>query len=250
MKYIIFDLDATLLNNASKVTAYTLAVLKRLQAMGHKTVINTARSKSFSQEFFDVLKPDYGIYNGGAHIENSKEETIFKAELNSDETRQVIQDLLKVTQDISVQAENGMYSNKGLYTGQNSVAMDFEQEVFPYPAMKILAKVEDGEVAQQIAQKYDLTFTTLLTGFLRRYNKKGVDKAFGNRMLMELVGGNLSDVLAFGDDLGDVGMLREAGIGVLMKNAREELREEGLFVSAFTNQEDGVAKFLAEYFDL
>lgn len=250
MKYIIFDLDATLLDNNSKVTPYTLTVLKKLQSMGHKTVINTARSKYYSQEFFDVIKPDYAIYNGGAHIENASEQTIFKAELSNDQTLQILQELLKVTQDISVQAENGMYSNKGLYTGQNSIAIDFEQEPFPYPAMKILAKVENDEVAQQIAQKYDLTFTTLLTSFLRRYNRKGVDKASGNRKLMNLVGGSLSDVLAFGDDLGDIGMLQEAGIGILMKNANPDLQNTGLRLSEFTNDQDGVAKFLAEYFDL
>lgn len=250
MKYIIFDLDDTLLDQHSDVTPYTLSVLKRLQAMGHKTVINSARSKLYAQKFFDILQPDYAIYNGGAHIVDAREQTIFKAEISNEETLEIVKELLKVTENINVQAEDGLYSHKGLYTGQKCKPFDFVQSEFPYPALKIVTAVEQETAALAIAQKHDLAFTTYLGSPLRRYNRKGVDKASGNRKLLELVGGSLGDVLAFGDDLGDVEMLREAGVGVLMKNAREELRAEGLLVSAFTNREDGVAKFLAEYFEL
>lgn len=250
MKYIIFDLDDTLLDGHARVTPYTLSVLKKLQTLGHKTVINTARSKNYAQEFFDILKPDYAIFNGGSHIVDAREQTVFKAEISNEETLDIVRELLAVTQNLSVQAEDGLYSHKGLYTGQKCVPFDYERDVFPYPALKIVAGVDDDETALTIAQKHDLAFTTYLNGNFRRYNRKGVDKAAGNRKLMELVGGDLSDVLAFGDDLGDVEMLREAGVGVLMKNAREELRQRGLHLSAYTNQEDGVAKFLVEYFDL
>ena len=68
MAYIIFDMDDTLLNDRRRITPYTLQVLKKLQAMGHKLVINTARSKQFDQDYFDQLRPDYAILNGaGGH---------------------------------------------------------------------------------------------------------------------------------------------------------------------------------------
>lgn len=250
MKYIIFDLDDTLLNKQSQVTPYTLSVLKKLQAVGHKTVINSARSKNYSQTYFDILQPDYGIFNGGSHIVNAWEETIFKAEISHAETLDIVKALLKVTENICVQAEDGLYSHKGLYTGQKCKPFDFAENVFPYPALKIVTGVEDDEVALSIAQKHNLAFTTYLGSHLRRYNRKGVDKAAGNRKLMELVGGDLSDVLAFGDDLGDIGMLQEAGVGVLMKNARPELKTGELRLSEYPSDQDGVAKFLAEYFEL
>ena len=67
---------------------------------------------------------------------------------------------------------------------------------------------------------------------------------------MRLLGGKLEDVIAFGDDWGDLEMLQEAGVGVLMKNAKPQLYEKGLRLSEYTNDEDGVARFLAKYFDL
>ena len=50
MAYIIFDMDDTLLNDRRSITPYTQQVLKKLQAMGHKLVINTARSNQFDQD--------------------------------------------------------------------------------------------------------------------------------------------------------------------------------------------------------
>ena len=61
---------------------------------------------------------------------------------------------------------------------------------------------------------------------------------------------DLADVIAFGDDIGDLGMLKEAGVGVLMKNAKDHLKTEEYIISEFTNDEDGVARFLAKYFCL
>ena len=62
----------------------------------------------------------------------------------------------------------------------------------------------------------------------------------------------MADVIAFGDDSGDLGMICEAGVGVLMKNAKAHIIEsvkelQNVTVSKYTNHEDGVAEFLAEY---
>ena len=70
------------------------------------------------------------------------------------------------------------------------------------------------------------------------------------RALAEILDIDLADVIAFGDDIGDLGMLKEAGVGVLMKNAKDHLKTEEYIISEFTNDEDGVARFLAKYFGL
>ena len=250
MKYIIFDLDDTLLNDSREITPYTLDVLKKVQSMGHKLACNTARSKSFAQKYLDQLQLDYAILNGGSMITDQSGETIFSEELDASTTREVVRQLLKYTDTLSVQTREHFYSHQGQYALQAAIPFDFDKEEFPYPAQKIIASIESEEQAEEIAKKYDLAYTTYLSGNFRRYNHKEATKALGNRNLMRIVGGSLADVIAFGDDLGDMEMLRQAGVGVLMKNAKPELREEGLQISEFTNDEDGVARFLEKYFAL
>ena len=248
MKYIIFDMDDTLLNDKREVTPYTLEVLKKLQAMGHKLVCNTARSKGFNQKFFDQIRPDYAILNGGALIIDRDETVVFRAEVDVPTARALIRDLLALTDTVSVQTEDTFYSHKGWHTVQKAVPFDFEQEQFPYPAQKIVVAVESDAQAQALAEKYGLAYTTYGDGPFRRYNHINATKALGNRNLMKLVGGTLEDVIAFGDDHGDMDMLREAGVGVLMKNASPQLHGQTSHISRFTNDEDGVAKFLEMYF--
>ena len=250
VKYIIFDMDDTLLNDHRQVTLYTLEVLKKLQSMGHKLVCNTARSKSFNQKYFDQIHPDYAILNGGSLIIDKDENVIFSAEVDAQTLHRVLADLLEITDDLFVQTQDCFYSHKGKRTIQAAVPFDFSAEKFPFPAQKIVTDLKDDKQAQEIADKYNLAFTTYMGGTFRRYNHIGATKALGNRKLMELTGSTLDDVIAFGDDYGDLDMLREAGVGVMMKNGRPELLGQTSHISEYTNDEDGVARFLIKYFNL
>ena len=225
-------------------------VLKKLQAMGHKLVINTARSKQFNQDYFDQLRPDYAILNGGALILDQNERTIHKAQLDVAATQAFIGDLLQISNNFTVQAESGPYSHLGKYTGQNSLPFDFTARCFPYPSLKIVAAIEDDQKAFALAQKHGLTCVSYFGGLFKRFNHPDATKAQGNRKLMELLGSTLSEVIAFGDDLGDLEMLQQAGLGVLMKNARPELHSLCSHISDYTNDQDGVARFLVRHFGL
>lgn len=250
MKYIIFDMDDTLLNNRREITSYTLEVLKKVQSMGHKLVCNTARSKSFNQKYFDQIQPDYAILNGGSLIIDQNENVVFCAELDVETTNAVLRDLLTITDNICVQTREQFFSHKGRTTIQKAVPFDFSAESFPFPAQKIVTAVESAEQAEALAEKYHLAYTTYLDGTFRRYNHSSATKALGNRNLMRLTGGKLEDIIAFGDDVGDLDMLKEAGVGVLMKNGRPELMGQTSHISEFTNDEDGVAKFLAKWLEI
>ena len=250
MAYIIFDLDETLLNDERKIAPYTLKVMKKLQSMGHVIVPNTARSKQFAQEFLDALQPDFAILNGGTLIIDKDEQVLLCHALDVPTSRALIDELLPVAEEINVQTEQGMYSHMGRYTGQNAVAIDLKNEPFDFPLLKVIAKMEDEKAAQKIADKFDLEFTSYFGQAFRRYNKRGGTKANANRMLMEKLGGSLEDVISFGDDLGDLEMLQQAGIGVLMINAQEEHHGKVAVMSEYSNNEDGVARFLVKHFGL
>lgn len=250
MKYIIFDLDDTLLNNQRQVSDYTLLVLRQLQQLEHRIVINTARSLDYSQAIFDRIRPDYAVVNGGALIVDRHGQALFRAQIDHKTTLAVLQALLEVTDNFSVQTEDALYSNNGSYTGQNARAFDFARDEFPFPALKIVASIEDDVRAESLARQFGLEYTTYLSGIFRRYNHPSATKALGNRNLVALTGGSMDDVLAFGDDLGDMEMLQQAGIGVLMKNAAPALHDCGCRISRYTNDEDGVARFLVDFFSL
>lgn len=250
MAYIIFDLDDTLLNDACKISQYTLEVLEKLRGMGHKIVPNTARSKLFAQEYLDALKPDYAILNGGTLILEGEDRVLDRHMIDGETTKVLIKELLLHTGYMDIQTEDQLYSHLGQYTRQNARAIDFSREDFDFPVFKIVVKIDDEETVKAIAEKYGLVATSYFGTNLWRFNKKGGTKAEANRRFAQLMGGSLEDVIAFGDDLGDIEMLQQAGIGVLMKNARKEVHGKVARMSEYTNDEDGVARFLVKHFGL
>ncbi len=250
-KLIIFDLDDTLLNCEGAVSDYTLAILERVRAGGNLLVFNTARSKMRSEKIFDLVRPDYGIYNGGAHITDKDGNTIFEKMIEKDVCNAIVSDLFAVTDRFSMQSD-WFYSANEDYNAPDVKFFDFKSCEFPTGAYKIIAFSNDPERLLPIADKYDLDFMSYFGGPFCRFTRRGVTKAYGNRKLAEILCKDPDDIIAFGDDVGDLRMLYEAGVGVLMKNATEQIQKDakGITVSQYTNDEDGVARFLEDYFNL
>lgn len=73
---------------------------------------------------------------------------------------------------------------------------------------------------------------------------KGTDKARGLHKLMDLL--QVKRVVAFGDDLNDIGFLQEADWGVAMVNAKAELQA----VADHVTDQEGAAGILAELQEL
>lgn len=254
-KLIIFDLDDTLLNSEHTASDLTVRVLNLVREMGHLTAFNTARSKMRSADIFEAVKPDFAIYNGGAHITDSVGKTIYAAEIDKEECNEILQEISRITNRYSVQNEDWFYSANEDYDAPDVKYFDFKNKEFPTGAYKIIAHCEEPDLLLPIAEKYDLDFVTYFGGPFCRFTKSGVNKASGSRALADLLGIDMSDAIAFGDDVGDFDMIREAGVGVLMKNAKPSLIEmasdyKNVAISKYSNDEDGVAKFLAGYFGI
>ncbi|HYF95199.1 MAG TPA: Cof-type HAD-IIB family hydrolase [Symbiobacteriaceae bacterium] len=74
----------------------------------------------------------------------------------------------------------------------------------------------------------------------------GITKATGLERLAALNGILPHQIIAFGDNLNDLEMLRFAGMGVAMGNAPEAVKLAARMVTA-SNDDDGVAVFLEQY---
>lgn len=74
-------------------------------------------------------------------------------------------------------------------------------------------------------------------------NPKGINKASGLRELCSRRGLTMSEVVAVGDSLNDIAMIREAGLGVAMGNAQKVVKQAADRIAG-TNLEDGVAQVI------
>jgi hydroxymethylpyrimidine pyrophosphatase-like HAD family hydrolase len=61
-----------------------------------------------------------------------------------------------------------------------------------------------------------------------------------------MLGIDMSEVVAMGDSMNDMSMIREAGLGVAMGNAQDALKAAAKLVTV-TNNEHAVAKIIKEH---
>lgn len=128
---------------------------------------------------------------------------------------------------------------------EGTVYCDFSED-FPEPSLKICVEIADDEIAHRLCgelKEYDsIRFTD---GNWYKFTKKEATKENAIAKLCEILGISEKNVMAFGDDLADIGMLKMCGIGVAMGNAVDEVKEVSDIVIG-TNDEDGIAVFLEE----
>ena len=247
---IVFDMDDTLLKDDKTISKYTLDVLKTLQNKGHFVVINTARSKYYNSEYFNLIKPDYAILNGGSLIINKNEEIIYKSLISCENIDIFIDDFLRVTNNFSIQTLSDFLTNDEKYKGQNAKYYDFGKTKFNDEIYKIVASFKDEKDAYLLANKYNLEYVPYFNGKFGRLNNKGVSKLSGNKKLSEILNISMDKFIVFGDDFGDLDMIQNSGLGVLMSNSHIADKYPEIIKTEYSNNEDGVAKFLAKKFKI
>ena len=72
------------------------------------------------------------------------------------------------------------------------------------------------------------------------------DKGKGLQVMAEYLGLDISETMAFGDGGNDISIIREAGIGVAMANANEEVKAMADYVTSSVD-EDGVKNALVHF---
>ncbi len=245
--YIVMDLDATLLNDNKEVSSYSLKVLNKLQKDGHVIVINTARSLDASKDIIKQINADYSILNGGTLITKGLEK-IYENVVSNSELVSILKEIKNSdTEEYSIQCDQGLFCNLEEYTQINkqSTFFDYNNE-FPYNASKILLKSNDGILPKYLSEKYNLCITHYINGPWYRLSKG--TKYDGNVALYNLLKDNDPKDICFGDDLGDIEMLINATKGVALLNSVESVLSVIKEVTKYSNDNDGVARYLEEFF--
>ena len=115
------------------------------------------------------------------------------------------------------------------------------------PVAKVNIFFPTAEIRDEVVEKikdinYDLSYSE---GTNLEFNVKGTTKAKGLVALAEYLGISIEETMAIGDNLNDVDILKNAGVSVVMDNARDEIKKLGDFIT-LSNDENGVAYAIKE----
>lgn len=270
-KLIAIDLDGTTLNDESKITPETFQVIQILLKKGHIVSIATGRSYRKSYHLYDelLLKTPIVNYNGAwAHFPNNENwkqgyhktldlDLAFsllnlnaEPEINLITAETVDKVFVDRTKDeyhsdfIPFQLRDvDLHPFNQKYLTENPTSIS----VFT-PTEENIPTVQD-KIIQQYGDKIEVQTWGGRTPTLEIVSL-GIQKAMGVERIANYYNIQRKDILAFGDEANDYEMIQYAGHGVVMKNGIEKLKDVSDDITNYTNDENGLAQYLSEYFKL
>lgn len=269
IRMIAFDLDGTLLDSEKQITEYTKEVLKQAAGRGIEIVPSTGRPfKGVPKDVLNLPGVRYAVTSNGARmIEVKSGETVDSMLLSFENAKEIL-DIFREYDTI----RDVFYDGRGYterkktvhierymvkpvmaeYFRASRIAVDDIDELFlkeNRAVDKVHALFADlGERQEAFERLRNLPAAEPSSSVKNNIevNAAGVHKGIGLKRLGDMLGIRTDEILAFGDGLNDIRMLRTAGIGVAMENASQEVKEAA-DDTAFSNDRDGVAKYIEKH---
>ena len=251
-RLLLFDLDGTLLKNDKTISPRTADALRRCRQKGDVLGISTSRSESNCRSFLDAVQPQVMICSGGA-VAKVHGKTILQESFSADTGRMMLKTIREICgegTEITADTIEHHYWNGITDPGSSGKSWEdsvfLDHQTFDQEALKICTVIHDEEKARKLAELFPFAEMIRFSGEdWYKFNKKGVGKEKAVLAVSEETGIPLKDIIAFGDDVTDIGMLKMAGIGIAMGNAVEEVKKIADVIIG-SNEEDGIAFYLEE----
>lgn len=261
IKLIATDLDGTLLDSSGKIPEKNREALARAIERGVAATIATGRMFGSASKFAAQIGVSVPMicYNG-AMVRHPNGETLYHHKLDMD----IALEILAVFKERGTYVQS--YIDDELYI-KDSDASEFRYYLAHYGIMgqaigdalyapttaptKLLAMTSGIDETHALMKKFSEMFgeklyvTSSNPEFVELMNPI-VNKARSLVDLASSLGLDMSEVMALGDGENDVEMLRAAGIGVAMGNARERAKNAADDIAP-TNDECGVAWAVEKY---
>ena len=254
IKVAFFDVDGTIVDNHSKknqssdmelVPASAVEAIRLLKENGITPFIATGRSPFMIEELLKGLEIDSFICTNGQYaVMNGR--VMYEAPYSEE----LLDKIAKVAKENHVPLL-WMPAHHYTLSGDNQEILleALSNMNLPYPIIEPDFKKPDYKIYQMVAgvnEENEHIFEAIDEVRVVRWQPNGIDllpkvgsKATAIEVILEKLGLNPENAIAFGDGLNDIEMLQTVGCGVAMGNAHEELKKHADYV-AKPVYEDGI----------
>ena len=263
IKLAIFDIDGTLIKR-KELTIRDSAVnaIRILQEKGIDVMIATGRAFYFIQDdIHETINPDYYVTINGAIVYNNNKEVIHSVPMDYQEVKSLTQFARDNGFGIGYKLNDDMrvYSNYQIFTDvylQGSpkahILKDFTREEIitkdDEQPKGIFLMGDESVVEQARCTLIDSKLSKAYTDAYDVYSLRA-GKMKGIQVVLDKLGLDWSEVIAFGDADNDVDMLSAASIGIAMGDAPDHVKASADFVTKDL-EEDGIAYAVNTLFDM
>lgn len=259
-KAIFLDLDGTLLDDDKNISEENKKAIDLAENMGVSVCLCSGRQKEFVKKIKEKagINSQYLISSNGCEIYDFKnKEVLFTSNLENSLSKNLYEYCEEKGYLIRIDTVYGRYINnmKYEYSGELELSESIDKFLNENNVIQItvcaktekeiddvIDYIEALEENIKIENRYktgNSDWSLWAINIINRNASKG-NAIYGLCKYLKI---NIEDVIAMGDDLNDISMIKEAGLGVAMGNALPEVKQIADEITK-TNNENGVAEII------
>lgn len=267
-KLIASDMDETLLNDQHAICQRNIDLILKAKEKGVKFVPATGRGFMSIQHdlktlgLYDELGEYVISFNGGALTENKDNKLLYFEGLSFDKTKEIFEFGLNCDVCQHVYTKDKVYicnlseSEAERIKNQKVDCVIMEENSIDF--------LKDEPISKILYQNTDVPYLMSLEPLMKHiwegecavsyssnrymeFNKLGVDKGAGLKHLADILGIDITDTIAVGDNYNDMPMLKVAGLSVAAQNAVDDVKEACDVVTDADNNQGVIAELIERY---
>ena len=255
IRLIALDMDGTLLTTDKRLTDRSRRALERVNARGIIVVPTTGRIfVGLPQEIRALSFLRYAVTSNGATVYDvARDETIYRAEIPAAQAVEILQwlDDFPVIYDCYMDGRGwmteAMWNQAEIYAPSKYYLQMIRTLRKPVPELKAFLRQLRQRLLRELPRRFPGLAVSSSGPNNVEINHGDANKGAALLALARHLGLERQQILAFGDGLNDISMIRAAGFSVAMGNAIDELKREADRIAP-GNDEDGVAQVLEALF--
>jgi len=265
IKFVVMDLDGTLVDDDDVISEETVTLIKKLRNMGVEFTIATGRLLSAITHHADKLgiKIPLITLDGTMINRYPGEPSIFEAYLPIKYVKRAINLADKFLLNVALCHDSAIY-----YTEENSVlpkvlnkfGATFKEvssyENYLNETLEVVICGDSKERVKYVTNKMSFPYTFGVRNSFyksRQYGgtyylelrKMGISKADGMKLLQKHLKIKMKETAVIGDWYNDKSLFETDAVKIAVANAVPEIKKMADFVTNRTNNENGVAEFLS-----
>lgn len=278
IKLIASDLDGTIIYN-NKISSYDLEAINKLNNTNVDFAICTGKTYSMTKKLCEKLKATYGVFCNGTQIVNLKTgKEIFRNVITNDQAQKCVDIANKNNLHIHIYIDNKIvvqqklkymaYRNYKLYKEDLDFEIveslkDYIKKENPSILKLIISSKNDlGYIKKEILEKEDLEVIQI-----KKYDKykdeiinqeyeyldvspKEITKYNALEQLSTYLNISDQDIMAVGDNINDMEMIENAGIGVAINGSYKDVLDKANYITKNTVKTGGFAEAVYKFIEM
>lgn len=266
MKILFTDLDGTLLTDDKRISDTDLKNIRQMTDKGNQFVIASGRplpSVLELSEQYGLIRPGFYVscFNGSVIYDCYNKKTVQRITVPFDDVQYLFDEAVKEGLHVHTYSDTEIIAAASTPELEHYlkhihmpgvITTDFKAHMEHEPSKIIVMSFESRDRLIRFEKDHEIYTknrlnTTYSCDFMLEYSSLSGSKGNSLLAMCQFLGIPVSDSIAVGDEENDLSMICAAGVGVVMKNGKDSVKEYADYITENDNNHNAISEIIERF---